>query len=151
VDKKIGLDYRGGATFPRACTLAHGASHHYVLRCNTRASLPAVICLNKRASIMRKSWNTQYGPRRVRWEPPTLDDAIFAARGMTDDVQQQAEIAAALMDEPVEKVRVAVLKASQKKDVNRVTFTTRRGSERAVVVERKVSRRPAFRTFDTGR
>jgi hypothetical protein len=100
---------------------------------------------------MRKSWNTQYGPRRVRWEPPTLDEAIFAARGMTDDVQQQAEIAAALMDEPVEKVRVAVLKASQKKDVNRVTFTTRRGSERAVVVERKVSRRPAFRTFDTGR
>ncbi len=100
---------------------------------------------------MRKSWNTQYGPRRVRWEPPTLDEAIFAARGMTDDVQQQAEIAAALMDEPVEKVRVAVLKASQKKDVNRVTFTTRRGSERAVVVERKVSRRPALRTFDTGR
>jgi hypothetical protein len=91
---------------------------------------------------MSKSWKTEYGPRRVRWEPPTLDEAVFAARGLTDDPQEQAEIAAALMDMPVDKVRVAVLKASQKKDVNRVTFTKRRGSERAVVVERKVSRRP---------
>jgi hypothetical protein len=94
---------------------------------------------------MSKSWNTKYGPRRVRKEPPTLDEAIFAARGLTDDVAQQAEIAAALMDMPVEKVRVAVLKAAQRKDVNRVTFTKRAGSERAVVVERKVSRRPGYR------
>jgi hypothetical protein len=93
---------------------------------------------------MTKSWNTKYGPRRVREEPPTLEDAVFAARGLSDDPQQQAEIAAALIGMPVEKVRVAVLKASQKKDVNRVTFTTTRtGAERAVVVERKISRRPA--------
>jgi hypothetical protein len=91
---------------------------------------------------MSKFWKTEYGPRRVRWEPPTLDEAVFAARGLTDDPEEQAEIAAALMDIPIEQVRVAVLKASQKKDVNRVTFTKRRGSERAVVVERKVSRRP---------
>jgi|SRR5262245_49736017 len=93
---------------------------------------------------MSKSWNTKYGPRRVREEPPTLEDAIFAARGLSDDPQEQAEIAAALIGMPVDKVRVAVLKASQKKDVNRVTFTTTRtGAERAVVVERKVSRRPS--------
>lgn len=91
---------------------------------------------------MRKSWNTEYGPRRVRSEPPTLEEAIFAARGLTDDPQQQAEIAAALMDMPLERVRVAVLKASQRKDVNRVTYTRRAGSERAVVVERKTPRRP---------
>ena len=30
---------------------------------------------------MTKSWNTKYGPRRVREEPPTLEDAVFAARG----------------------------------------------------------------------
>jgi len=30
--------------------------------------------------------------------PPTLDEAIFAAIGITDDQQAQAEIAASLMD-----------------------------------------------------
>src|SRR5262249_38185548 len=97
-----------------------------------------------RAPAMKKTWNTKYGPRRVREGPPTLEDAVFAARGLSDDPQQQAEIAAALMGMPVDQVRVAGLKASQKKAVNRVTFTTTRsGAERAVVVERKISRRPA--------
>jgi len=63
---------------------------------------------------MSKPWNTKYGPRKVREEPPTLDEAIFAAAGLTDDPQQQAEIAAALMGMPVDKERVAVLKASQR-------------------------------------
>jgi len=88
-----------------------------------------------------KVWHTKYGSRRVRVEPPTLDEAIFAARGLTDDPNEQAEIAASLMGMPVEKVKVAVLKASQRKDVNRVTFTKRGNTERAVVVERKVTRR----------
>ena len=78
---------------------------------------------------------------RVREEPPTLEEAIAAAKGMTDDLHAQAEFAAALMNMPVEKVQVAVLKAGQRKDVNRV-YTRRAGSERAVVVERKVTRRP---------
>lgn len=93
-------------------------------------------------------WTTKYGKRRVRQEAPTLDEAIFAARGLSDDPQQQAVIAASLMDLPVEDVRVAVLKASQRKDVERVMFTKRAGTERAVVVERKNPRRfAATRTF----
>jgi hypothetical protein len=92
-------------------------------------------------SAMSKVWHTKYGSRRVRVEPPTLDEAVFAARGLTDDPNEQAEIAASLMGMPVEKVKVAVLKASQRKDVNRVTFTKRGNTERAVVVERKVTRR----------
>src|SRR5262245_18031903 len=96
---------------------------------------------------MAKAWNTKYGPRKVREEPPTLDEAIYAAIGLTDDPQQQAEIAAALMDMPLDKVRTAVQKAAQKRVMNRdvmnrgVTFTKRAGAERAVVVERKVTRR----------
>ena len=90
---------------------------------------------------MSKAWNTKYGPRRVREEPPTLEEAIAAAKGLTDDLKEQAAFAAALMNIPVEKVPVAVLKAAQKKDVNRV-YVRRAGSERAVVVERKVTRRP---------
>jgi hypothetical protein len=90
---------------------------------------------------MSKTWNTQYGPRRVREEPPSLDEAIIAARGLSDDPDVQAELAASLMNVPVEEARVAVLKASQRKDVGAVTFTKRSGGERAVIVERKPSRR----------
>jgi hypothetical protein len=89
---------------------------------------------------MSKIWQTQFGPRRVREEPPSLDEAIFAASGLSDDPQEQAEIAASLMGVPVEKVRVAMLKYRQRKDVS-VTFTKRAGAQRAVVVERKPSRR----------
>ena len=42
---------------------------------------------------MSADWNTKYGTRRVRHDPPTLDEAIFAAVGITDDQDQQAEIA----------------------------------------------------------
>jgi hypothetical protein len=91
---------------------------------------------------MSKTWNTQYGPRRVRDEPPSLDEAIFAARGLSDDPKAQAEIAASLMGVPPEEVRVAMLRAGQRKDTGTVTFTKRAGGgERAVVVERKPTRR----------
>ena len=46
---------------------------------------------------MSEDWNTKYGPRRVRRDPPTLEEAIFAAAGITEDLDAQAEIAAALM------------------------------------------------------
>jgi hypothetical protein len=98
---------------------------------------------------MRPVWNTKFGKRRVRQEAPTLDEAIFAARGISDDPQQQAEIAAALMDVPVDEVRIALLRSAQRKDVERVMFTKRAGGvERAVVVERKTPRRAGVtRTF----
>ena len=51
---------------------------------------------------MSEDWNTKYGPRRVRRDPPTLDEAIFAAIGITDDLEAQAEIAASLMGMPLE-------------------------------------------------
>lgn len=91
---------------------------------------------------MSTSWNTKYGPRRVRHDPPTLDEAIFAARGLTDDLDQQVEIAAGLMDLPLDEVRVALLKTPQpRKNTATVAFTGRAGTHRAVVVERKPSRR----------
>jgi len=92
---------------------------------------------------MSADWNTKYGPRRVRHDPPTLDEAIFAAVGITDDQEAQAEIAAALMGMPLDVVRPEV------KKLNRVTLranTTRviageQGAQRAVVVERRVIRK----------
>ena len=42
---------------------------------------------------MSDVWNTKYGKRRVRKEPATLDDAIFAAQGLSDELEVQIEIA----------------------------------------------------------
>ncbi len=92
---------------------------------------------------MTASWNTKYGPRRVRHDPPTLDEAIFAARGLTDDLEQQVEIAAGLMDLPVDQVRTALENAAPERKAVTIAFTGRAGTHRAVVVERKPSRRLA--------
>lgn len=100
---------------------------------------------------MNSVWNTKYGPRRIRHEPPTLEDALFAARGLTDDPQQQVEFAASLMDLPVDQVRAAMLKSgATRKDVAAAGFTARAGSQRTVVVERKVVRRPIVRRRSSG-
>lgn len=91
---------------------------------------------------MSGTWKTKYGPRRVRHDPPTLEDAIAAARGLTDDVQAQVDIAASLMDLPADEVRAEVLKAnSPRQNISHVTFTGRGGAQRAVIVERKPARR----------
>jgi len=90
---------------------------------------------------MTTTWNTKFGPRRVRHDPPTLEEAIFAARGLTDDVQQQIEIAAGLMEVPPEEVRAALAKMPPPRKQASVAFTNRGGAERSVVVERKTTRR----------
>ena len=97
---------------------------------------------------MSKAWNTKYGPRRVREEPPSLDEAIFAARGLSDDPDDQAEIAASLMGVPVEEVRAVLRKAPlpRKQDTTVAFSSTRGGGERAVVVERKPRRLGAGRS-----
>jgi hypothetical protein len=104
-----------------------------------------------KTSGMSGVWNTQYGPRRVRREPPTVDEAVTAASGLTDDPRQQAEIAASLMDVPVEDVRPAVTRAAaqRKRQVGTVGVAAKSGGQRAVVVERKAARRPgAVRRFN---
>ena len=91
---------------------------------------------------MSQDWNTKYGRRRVRHDPPTLDEAIFAAIGITDDQQQQAEIAAALMGLPDESVQAEVRKVARTAARSSThVITGEQGAQRAVVVERKVVRR----------
>jgi len=91
---------------------------------------------------MSQDWNTKYGPRRVRRDPPTLEEAIFAAAGITDDQNEQAEIAAALMGMPLESVAAEVKKASRSlaRGSTRV-IAGEQGAQRSVVVERRVARR----------
>lgn len=94
-----------------------------------------------------KVWKTKYGPRRVRHDPPTLEEAIFAARGLTDDINEQVEIAASLMEATPEQVRAAMTKLAPQRKTATVTFTGRAGGHRAVVVERKVRRPMGTRSF----
>lgn len=90
---------------------------------------------------MSEDWNTKYGVRRVRRDPPTLEEAIFAAMGITDDVESQAEIAASLMGLPIEQVQSEVRKAGRAAARTTRVITGEQGAQRSVVVERRVSRR----------
>ena len=96
---------------------------------------------------MSEVWDTKDGRRRVRRDPPTIEDAVLAAQGMTDEPAEQAEIVASLMEISAEEARGAVLRMAQRKDVNRITVTTRStrpgqaSGVRAVVVERRAPRR----------
>src|SRR5450756_1722281 len=91
---------------------------------------------------MSEDWNTKYGPRRVRRDPPTLDEAIFAAIGITDDQQAQAEIAASLMGLPIEAVTAEVKKIARTsaRSTTRV-IAGEQGAQRSIVVERRVVRK----------
>jgi hypothetical protein len=91
---------------------------------------------------MSEDWNTKYGPRRVRRDPPTLEEAIFAAIGITDDQNEQAEIAASLMGLPIESVTAEVKKIARTsaRSATRV-IAGEQGAQRSVVVERRVIRK----------
>jgi hypothetical protein len=90
---------------------------------------------------MSEDWNTKYGLRRVRRDPPTLDEAIFAAMGITEDTEAQAEIAAALMGLPIEAVQSEVKKASRAAARSTRVITGEQGFQRSIVVERRVTRK----------
>ena len=91
---------------------------------------------------MSEDWNTKYGTRRVRRDPPTLEEAIFAAVGITDDPQAQAEIASALMGLPFDQVLTEVKRTGRSvaRSATRV-IAGEQGAQRSVAVERRVVRR----------
>jgi len=100
---------------------------------------------------MSDVWETKYGRRRVRRDPPTVEEAVLAAQGLTDELKEQIEIVASLMEVPVDEARGAVLRMGQRKDVNRVTIAGRVGSSRAVVVERRTARHSVVQRRTAGR
>jgi hypothetical protein len=98
---------------------------------------------------MSELWDTKDGPRRVRRDPPTVEEAVLAAQGLTDQLSEQTEIVASLMQISAEEARGAVLRMVQRKDIDRIAIATTRGAgtgrasaaPRAVVVERRGPRR----------
>jgi hypothetical protein len=97
---------------------------------------------------MEEIWDTKDGRRRVRRDPPTVEEAVAAAQGLSDELAAQAEIVASLMQISAEEARGAVLRLGQRRDVDRITIASRSGrsghaaAPRAVVVERITPRRP---------
>lgn len=83
---------------------------------------------------MSETWKTKWGPRRVRKDPPTIEEALIAAEAMTDDPAQRAEIASSLMGVSIEEVRALVAKQAAH---SRGRATLVNGRNRAVVVEYK--------------
>lgn len=95
--------------------------------------------------------NSKNGNLRVKYEPPTLEEAFFAAQGLTDDLGQQIEIAATLMNLPIEEVKSKAAKMSAAAQPSTHATTTVRSSRpgrpagQAIVVERRNTHRSAVR------
>ena len=92
---------------------------------------------------MSTTWKTKWGARRVRKDPPTIEEALIAAESLTDDLAQRIEIAASLMGVPADEVKVL---AAKQASLSRGRSTLVNGRTRAVVVEYKRPRtihRPA--------
>ncbi|MDR3419904.1 MAG: hypothetical protein P4L80_01460 [Xanthobacteraceae bacterium] len=100
---------------------------------------------------MSDVWETKDGRRRVRRDPPTVEEAVVAAQGLTDDLKEQIEIVASLMEVPFDEARGVVMRMGQRREINQVTVTGRVGAPRAVVVERRGSRFSATARRSAGR
>jgi hypothetical protein len=72
-------------------------------------------------------------PPRVRREPPTIEEAIAAAQDLSDDREQQIEIAAGFMGVTEDEVRPLM-------PLRVRPSTSIIAGNRAVVVERRVAR-----------
>jgi hypothetical protein len=79
-------------------------------------------------------------PVRVRRDPPTLEEAVFAAQGLSDDLRGQVEIAAGLMGVPEEEVRPLVAAARTKHHVAEGRLHGAAGAPRVVVLKRRSAR-----------
>lgn len=76
---------------------------------------------------------------RPRHEPPSLEEAVFAAQGLGETVEEQSEIASLLMGLPEDEVRpvVAKLAAAPARPGERLLEPGFPGKRPVVVVERK--------------
>jgi len=83
----------------------------------------------------------QYGVRSVRVDLPTLEDALFAAEGLTRDTRQQIHIAAALMQVPVDQARAEAERISKDRAGRPQVEPGRRTPGGPVIVERRPARR----------
>jgi hypothetical protein len=91
--------------------------------------------------IQKHTIPAEWSRRRTRHDPAGMDDAIAAARGLTDCVESQIEIAAQLIGLPEDEVRPAVLETAARFQAPRVSaIPIRQNAGQTIVVERRSSR-----------
>ena len=98
---------------------------------------------------MSANWNTRWGKRRVRHDPPTLAEALVAAQGLTDDGDQQIELAAMLMGVDVDEAKTEAARLASHRRSTVTIASTRDNGLRTIVVERRTSRRLIPRDLGT--
>jgi hypothetical protein len=90
-------------------------------------------------------WQTKYGSRKVRVDLPTVSEAVFAAQGLTDDPEEQIEIATGLYGGAVEDVRAEMDRLKKSRQVRIKprggSIEVRETTARNFVVERRAPRR----------
>lgn len=80
---------------------------------------------------------------RTKYEPPEIEEALVAAEGLTDDSDEQLEIAAALMGVSIEEVRACRESRKPQRGRSRFTLTsTRNGGVRSAPEVVVIKRRP---------
>jgi hypothetical protein len=89
-----------------------------------------------------KKTQNRYNQRVTRFEPPSLEEAVTAAQGLTDDIESQVEIASQLMGMTEDEVRPMVLKFAAKPRLpERAPITdrvlNRSEGAKVIVVERR--------------
>ena len=81
---------------------------------------------------------------RTKREPPSIEEALFAAEGLADDLESRIEIAAGLMGVPVEEVRAVARRVAPANGVTQqirvVPFGDRGERAKTVVVEHRRTR-----------
>ena len=95
---------------------------------------------------MPAAWKTKYGGRRVRHDPPTIEEALEAAQCLTDDPAAQIEVASSLIGLPIEDVKAVAMRAQRRTTIQRVVPAQPSASGRAVIVERRTTRRRTIMT-----
>jgi hypothetical protein len=86
--------------------------------------------------IESRTKNWVWKPPRVRKEPPTIREALDAARGLSADADEQLEIAASLMGVSIEAVGLAAGPRLRPRPT-RLSSAVGGGT---VIVERKIRR-----------
>ncbi|MFM8701812.1 MAG: hypothetical protein ACKOC1_10510 [Hyphomicrobiales bacterium] len=91
---------------------------------------------------MGEVWKTKYGYRRVKRASPDVREAISAARDLSDTVDTQAEIAAALIGLPLDLVKQEIIAQNAREKNLNIKLIQPSSGGKAVVVERSFRRRP---------
>jgi hypothetical protein len=88
--------------------------------------------------LVKKNAPAHRNLRTTRVDPPTIEEAIVAAQGLTDHVEHQIEITAQLMGLAEDEVRPVVLSISgQARRPQAPVVPHRRDGAKVIVVERK--------------